>query len=114
MAIKVLLTERGQQLIADTKVLENSETGERVAYVMDEPRVLIYKRQEEDNLSLTFAPFCISSNDKEVTLAASYIVAVLEPREDVKAEYEKIHNPPQVNLDLTAELVEADKEEEKE
>ena len=90
MAVKVLVNTLGQHIVADAKQVENKETKELVAYWVKNPRLAAYSRDEEGNLAVGFSPFCVLSDEQEFTIRTDSVVAILEPRDDVLAEYERI------------------------
>lgn len=87
MAIKVLTTAIGQQIIADTKQIEKKEGGDVVAYWLSNPRTLNYNRGEDGNIGLNFGKFCYVSDEQEFSLKESFVVAILEVRDDVITAY---------------------------
>ena len=107
MAVKILVTAIGQQLIADVKQIENKETSEVVGYWLSNPRVVIYNRVEGDdgsNVSVGFGTYCLVSDEQEFSLKADHVVAILEARDDVVAKYTEIVAPPEpAAVDLTPE-----------
>ena len=90
MAVKVLVTEIGQHLIADVKQVENKETQEVVGYWLKNPRVVVYNRTEDNNVSVGFGVYCLVSDEQEFSVRANHIVAILEGREDVISKYEEL------------------------
>ena len=97
MAVKILVTAIGQQIIADTKQIENKETSEVVGYWLSNPRVVVYNRIEGDegnNVSVGFGTYCLVSDEQEFSIKSDHIVAILEARAEVVAKYEEIINVP--------------------
>ncbi len=90
MAIKVLVNTLGQHIVADAKQVENKETKELIAYWVKNPRLAAYSRDEQGNLAVGFSPYCVLSDEQEFTLRVESVVAILEPREDVLSEYDRI------------------------
>ena len=90
MAIKVLVNQIGQHIIADTRQVEKKDSGDVVAYFVKEPRVVIYNRDTETNsITVNFGSFCLVSDENEFTIKESNIVAILEPRDDVLISYKE-------------------------
>ena len=87
MAVKVLVTQLGQHVIADTKQVSRKETEELIAYWVREPKLIIYNRDEEGNMTINFGSFCPVSDENEFSIKESHIVSILEAREDVKEAY---------------------------
>jgi len=110
MTVKVLVTAIGQQIIADTKQIENKETNEIVGYWMAQPRVIQYQQNEEGQVGVNFGPYCFVSDESEFSLRGDHVVAILEPREDVMAAYNAQAFPetPDVNVDATGDPTEAE------
>ena len=87
MAVKVLVTQLGQHVIADTKQVSRKETDELIAYWVKEPRLIIYNRDDEGNMTINFGNFCPVSDENEFSIKESHIVSILEPRDDVQTAY---------------------------
>ena len=94
MTVKVLVTALGQQLIADTKQIENKETSELVGYWMTNPRVIGYSRDDDGNVSVNFNNYCLVSDEQAFSIRSEHIVAILEPRADVVEAYNELVAPP--------------------
>ena len=93
MTVKVLVTELGSHIVAETKQVENKESGEVIAYWVSNPRVASYSRDDNGNINVSFSPYCMISDENEFSIRASNIVSILEPREDVVTRYNDIVNP---------------------
>ena len=93
MTIKVLVNELGAHIVSDTKQVENKETKEVIAYWLKEPRVVSYSRDDKGDINVSFSPYCLVSDEKEFSIRANHIVAILEPRDDVKESYTKLVYP---------------------
>ena len=89
MTAKILVTAIGQQIIAGVKVVENQETQERVAYWVQQPRVLAYVPNEQGNTDIRMVPYCYASEENEFSISADHIVAILEPRADIAEAWRK-------------------------
>ena len=96
MTVKVLVTALGQQIVADTKQIENKETNDLVGYWMENPRVVAYQQNEEGGVSVNFAAYCMVSDEASFSIRAEHIVAILEPRADVVEAYTQLTTPPDV------------------
>ena len=97
MAVKVLVNEIGQQIIADVKQVENKDTKEIVAYWTKDARVVVYNQEgtpeQPGNITVNFGPYCLVSDEKEFSIRANHIVSILEPRADVVAKYQEVVAP---------------------
>ena len=93
MAIKVLVTAIGQQIVADVKQIENKETNEIVGYWMAQPRIVQYTQDEDENIGVNFVSYCLVSDENEFSIRADHIVAILEPRQSVLEGYSKLVTP---------------------
>ena len=93
MAVKVLVTQIGQQIVAETKQVENKETGDIVGYWLTQPRVVNYTKDEEGNIGVNFTPYCLVSDEAEFSVRAEHVVAILEPRQDVADGWNAIVYP---------------------
>jgi len=105
MAIKILVTAIGQQLIADVKQVENKESKEVVGYWLSDPRVVTYQTDDEGNVGVNFGSYCLVSNEREFSLRAEHIVTILEPREEVIERYNTIVTPAVVEGEVPEETV---------
>ena len=83
MTVKVLVTAIGQQIVADTKQIENKETNQIVGYWLSRPRTVQYNRDEDGNLGVNFGQYCLVSDEVEFSLRGDHVVAILDPRQDV-------------------------------
>jgi hypothetical protein len=83
MSVKVLVNTIGQQIVAETKQVENKETNDIVGYWVTHPRVVNYNRNEEGDLGVNFVSYCLVSDETEFSIRATDIVAILEPRQQV-------------------------------
>lgn len=90
MAVKVLVNTVGQHIVAETKQVENKETKELVAYWLSEPRIAAYSRDENGNIAVGFAPYCVISDEKEFSVRPESVVSILEPRADVVEKYNEV------------------------
>ena len=111
MAVKVLVTNIGQHIIADVKQVENKETKDVIAYWVKNPRVVSYQLDEQQQVNVNFGMFCIVSNENEFSLRADHVVSILEPREDVAERYEDIVNPKQTEVAELTPVVPTEEEE---
>ena len=104
MTVKVLVTALGQQIVADTKQIENKETSELVGYWMNNPRVVVYQQNEGgEGVSVNFANYCMVSDEASFSIRAEHIVAILEPRADVVEAYTQLVTPPDVEATVEGE-----------
>ena len=97
MTVKVLVTALGQQIVADTKQIENKENGDLVGYWMENPRVVGYTQNEEaaGGLAVNFGSYCLVSDEASFSIRSEHIVAILEPRQDVLDAYITLTQPPE-------------------
>ena len=109
MAVKVLVSAIGQHIIADVKQIENKETNDVVGYWLENPRVVVYNRRQEDEaVSIGFANYCIVSDEQSFSVKADHIVAILEARDDVAAKYNELVFPAEDNEELEVSVDESD------
>jgi hypothetical protein len=111
MAIKVLVTAIGQQIIADVKQVENKESKEVVGYWLTQPRLVTYQTDDEGNVGVNFNNYCLVSNESEFSIRAEHIVTILEPREEVTERYNAIVTPETAEGEVPEETAEAVAEE---
>ena len=93
MTVKVLVTAIGQQIIAETKQIENKETNEIVGYWLSQPRVVQYSQGEDGNIGVNFSNYCLVSDEAEFSLRGDHVVAILEPRDSVVEAWTKLVYP---------------------
>ena len=95
MAVKVLVTAIGQQIVTEAKQIENKDTGELVGYWMDNPRLIGYTQSDNDEkgMSVNFGPYCLVSDEASFSIRSEHIVAILEPRQDVVDAYVQLVAP---------------------
>ena len=93
MAVKVLVNAIGQHIVAEAKQVEEKESKKIIAYLLTNPRVASYSRDEENNINVGFSPYCVLSDEAEFTVRAENIVSILEPREDVATQYSELTKP---------------------
>lgn len=105
MAVKVLVNAIGQHIVSDAKQVEEKETKKIIAYLLTRPRVASYSRDEEGNVNVSFSPYCVLSDDAEFTIRAENIVSILDPREDVAAQYTELTKPAEGEEDEAEEAV---------
>lgn len=93
MTVKVLVTAVGQQIIADTKQIENKETNEIVGYWLSQPRTIGYTQNDEGVVGVNFGQYCYVSDEAEFSLRGDHVVAILEPRDDVVKAWKELVYP---------------------
>ena len=93
MTVKVLVTAIGQQIVADTKQIENKETNEIVGYWLSQPRTVQYNRDDDGNLGVNFGLYCLVSDEAEFSIRGDHVVAILEPRQDVVDAWKSLVYP---------------------
>ena len=105
MTVKVLVTAIGQQIIAETKQIENKETNEIVGYWLAQPRLVQYTQGEDGAVGVNFANYCLVSDEAEFSLRGDHVVAILEPRDTVVEAWTKLVYPeaPETEGDVVAE-----------
>ena len=88
MSIQVLVNALGQHLIADVKQVENTETGEILAYRLLEPRLVAYSADQETKaITVNFISTCAVAVTSEYDVRADHIVSILPPLPDVEEAY---------------------------
>jgi len=93
MTVKVLVTAIGQQIIAETKQIENKETNEIVGYWLSQPRLVQYSQGEDGAVGVNFATYCLVSDEAEFSLRGDHVVAILEARDSVVEAWTKLVYP---------------------
>ena len=100
MTVKVLVTALGQQIVSEAKQIENKESGDLVGYWLENPRVVGYTKNddEEGGLSVNFGPYCLVSDEAAFSIRSEHVVAILEPRADVLEAYTQLVTPPESSV----------------
>jgi len=104
MAVKVLINQAGQHIIADTKQVTRKDDDELVAYWVSNPRLVTYRASEESDsgIAINFMQYCLVSDEAEFSIKADNIVAILEPRDDVLTSYTQRVFPQKIDDELSA------------
>lgn len=92
--VKVLVNALGQHLIAGVQQVENSETGDVLAYWLTEPRSINYSIDPETqsvNIRM-LEPLAVAA-DRSYSVSASHIVTIVSPKEDVLTAYNNLVYP---------------------
>lgn len=115
MATKVIVNAIGQHIIADVKQVQDKETEVVVAYLVGQPRLVVYSQSQDEEgnpagVNINFADYCLVSAETEFTLRADNVVAILEPREEVATAYNSKVTPPtdEPSTDDTTDGTDAD------
>lgn len=90
MAIKVLINELGQHLVADVKQVTDTETKQLIAYWVKQPLLVSYTREDsspEGGLTINFVQPVPISADVEYAISAQHIVSILDPKPEVEKAY---------------------------
>ena len=100
MTVKVLVTALGQQIVSEAKQIENKESGDLVGYWLENPRLVGYTKNddEEGGLSVNFGPYCLVSDEAAFSIRSEHVVAILEPRADVLEAYTQLVTPPESSV----------------
>ena len=106
MAVKVLVNAIGQHIVAEAKQVEEKETKKIIAYLLTQPRIASYSRDDEGNINVSFSPYCVLSDEAEFTIRAENIVSILEPREDVSTQYTELTKPAEAEEEVAEEAEE--------
>ena len=106
MAVKVLVNAIGQHIVAEAKQVEEKETKKIIAYLLTQPRIASYSRDDDNNINVGFSPYCVLSDEAEFTIRAENIVSILEPREDVASQYTELTKPAEADEEVAEEAEE--------
>ena len=109
MAIKVLINELGQHLIADVSQVTNKETEELIAYWLKNPRLVSYSPGENEETTISLIDPCPISSDSEYAIAAHHIVSILEPAADIARGYVERTSPDEIPAGPQTETVQHEK-----
>ena len=105
MAVKILVTSIGQQIVSEVKQVENKETKEVIGYWLENPRVVGYAQGEDGQINVNFGAYCLLSDEAAFSIRADSIVSILEPRADVVERYTEQTTAP-VAEEVSDETVE--------
>ena len=105
MAVKILVTSIGQQIVSEVKQVENKETKEVIAYWLENPRIVGYAQGEDGQINVNFGAYCLLSDEAAFSIRADSIVSILEPRADVVERYTEQTTAP-VAEEVSDETVE--------
>ena len=103
MAVKVLVNAIGQHIVAEVKQVENKETGDLVAYWLENPRLVSYvarPQEEGGGVTVNFGNVCPLSDEQAFSVRSEHIVSILEPRDDVVSSYNDIVTPQQAEAQV--------------
>lgn len=89
MTVKVLITAIGEHIIADASQVEDSVSDQVIGYWVKNPRLISY-RNTDGELVAGLAKYCTVASDTEFAFSSHYIVAVLEPKEEVLNTYNNV------------------------
>lgn len=88
MAIKVLINQLGQHLVADVKQVSDTETNQLIAYWVKNALHVSYTRNEgEEGITINFVQPVPISADVEYAISAQHIVSILDPKPEVEKAY---------------------------
>jgi len=109
MSVKLALLKSGENVIADIKELISDD--KICGYLFKNPQKIkltesIYigeEPQEDDSVGVTFSPWIIFSNEKEIAVRPDWIVTVVEPVGDVIKLYTEHVNGTDSEVSFTEE-----------
>ena len=81
--IKLIKFVSGEEIIADVISVGDG------AKIISDAVTLVYRQQEGGNMTVGFAPF-MPYSDGQIALYDSSILAIGEPQEDLKKEFDRI------------------------
>ena len=94
MSVKLALLKSGETIIADIKELISEE--KICGYLFKDPHVLtltesIYlaEQAEDDSVGVTFTPWIMFTNDKEIPVRPDWMVTIVEPAKEIRKLYEE-------------------------
>ena len=95
MSIKVAVLQSGEQIIAEMKEIVSEDRP--IAYLFNKPHKVIinspvYLTEEADpktSVEITLSSWIIISDEEDVPVSTSQVVALVEPIETVKKMYEE-------------------------
>jgi len=100
MTVKVLITALGQHMLAGVKQVENTETGEVLAYWVSNPVYVEYSPNEEGGVSINFSDPCPLTSETEYSVRADFVVSILDPKPKVLETYSKLVNPEPTEIEV--------------
>ena len=98
MAVKVLINNLGQHLIAEVKQVENTDTKEVVAYWVENPRLVSYHLVEDEdgssNVNIRLTEPCVITTETAYSIRADSIVSILDPKPEILQGWQVNVFPP--------------------
>ena len=108
MSVKLALLKSGETIIADIKELISEE--KICGYLFKDPHVLtltesIYltEQAEDDSVGVTFTPWIMFTNDKEIPVRPDWMVTIVEPVKEIRKLYEEKVNGTDSEVSFTEE-----------
>jgi len=109
MSVKLALLKSGDHVIADIKELisENNIVGylfrnpHKIA--MAESLYLTEDAEDDGSISVSFSPWVLFTNEKEIPVRPEWLVTVVEPVGEIKKMYEEQINGTDSEVSFTEE-----------
>lgn len=95
--IKIIINTVGQQIVGSVKEAEDHTVE------ITNPRLVIYRQNEDGELVASFTKFCPISGDNVINYNLDAIACVVNPLPEVLEKYDQIINEPEA--EITEELV---------
>lgn len=114
---KIVVLENGQQLISKVSVISREDNGERIGYLLEEPKVIAYY-EENGDINVRLIPFSPASINTSFEVRLDSVLSFGDPHPTLSENYENVisENQPQdseVELELeSAEEVDSTETEE--
>lgn len=108
MSIKLVMLKSGETLISDAKEMFFLDTVK--GYVLDRPHTVELRKtlllvEENENpkgdLEVILSPWIPLSSDTQITVAPDWVVAIVEPIQNIKELYEEKVNGKNSQVSLT-------------
>lgn len=108
MSVKLALLKSGETIIADIKELISEE--KICGYLFKDPHVLtltesvyLAEQAEDDSIGVTFTPWIMFTNDKEIPVRPDWMVTIVEPVKEIRKLYEEKVNGTDSEVSFTEE-----------
>ena len=108
MSVQLALLKSGETIIADVKELISDD--KICGYLFKNPHklsltesVYLAEQAEDDSIGVTFTPWIMFTNDKEIPVRPDWLVTVVEPAKEIRKLYEEKVNGTDSEVSFTEE-----------
>jgi hypothetical protein len=104
---KIVVFQNGQQVISEVSVISREDNGERVGYLLNEPRVILYY-EEEGEVKVRLVPFVLAAVNPAYEVRIEDVLTFGDPHPSLEETYVNETKPEtseveEVELELQAD-----------